>query len=81
MTFPYQLLHRTVSAVIEADRFGAEPAMLVHSWGSLAGFEDYASFLGRLGAEAVPDGFVTARVPAGTIHVGWVQGDPHWLAS
>jgi len=77
---PYQLLHRTVSAIIEADRLGAEPAMLVHSWGSLSGFEDYVAFLSQLGADAIPDGFVTARVPTGAIHLGWVQGDPQWLA-
>ena len=77
---PYQLLHRAVSAVVEADRFTAEPAMLVHSWGSLDGFDNYASFLSPLGADAISDGFVAGRLSSGVIHLGWVQGDPTWLA-
>lgn len=42
----YQLLHRTVSAVLEAERFGATTAvMLVHSFDSNgAGYADYLAF-------------------------------------
>ena len=49
----YQLLHRTASAIIEAERFGAPIAvMLVHSFSSSCeGFEDYHAFAKLLGAE------------------------------
>ena len=74
----YQLLHRTVSAIIEARRFLARDAvMIVHSFSSSdAWFEDYERFLSLLG--------VTARIgelatvpgrddPA--LHLAWVRGN------
>ena len=50
----YQLLHRTVSAIIEARRFLARDAiMLVHSFSaSDAWFEDYERFLSLFGLTA-----------------------------
>jgi hypothetical protein len=53
----YQLLHRTASAVIEAERFGARHAvMLVHSFTEEnLWFDDFAEFASvfRLKAEIV----------------------------
>lgn len=47
----YQLLHRTVSALIEAERFNAPHAlMLVHSFSQThERFEDYRAFVERMG--------------------------------
>lgn len=74
---PYQLLHRTASALIVAERFCAKSAvMLVHSFSAEnAWFDDYAAFLDLYG--------VTAKV--GVLHTlfddavpnlfcGWVKG-------
>ena len=48
----YQLLHRTVSALIEADRFGASYAMMmIHSFSQTnEWFDDFAQFVGLFGA-------------------------------
>ena len=68
----YQLLHRTASALIEAERFCAGHAlMLVHSFSQThEWFEDYARFLRLLKngvrAEALtPDGGSGALTPDG----------------
>ena len=49
----YQLLHRTVAALLEAERFGApEAVMLVHSFSATAEWrDDYVAFARALGAE------------------------------
>jgi hypothetical protein len=49
----YQLLHRTASAVIEAERFNATQAMIiVHAFGDdRGGFADFESFAQTLGVE------------------------------
>lgn len=74
----YQLLHRTASAVREAQRFHAAHAvMLVQSfqqgdrW-----FEDFAAFAAVLGAS--PEKGKLVAVPSHapcTLHLGWVRGD------
>jgi hypothetical protein len=48
----YQLLHRTVAAILSAQRFAARRAvMLVHSFSSNAtGYEDWSTFVRLLGA-------------------------------
>ena len=74
----YQLLHRTVSAIIEARRFLARDAiMLVHSFSSSdAWFEDYAGFLSLLGATARIGELTTVpghENPA--LHLAWVRGN------
>ena len=50
----YQLLHRTVSALLTAERFAARHAvMLVHSFSSKrTSFDDYAAFLQLFGLTA-----------------------------
>lgn len=81
----YQLVHRTVSALIEADRFSAPHALMVvhsfsqtHEW-----FEDFADFASVLGAEVVePDTIVRVGTCASvSLYLGWVTGDPKWLAA
>jgi hypothetical protein len=71
----YQLLHRTASAVIEAQRFGARHAvMLVHSFSDehlwFKEFQDFAKLYGA----AVEKDTVSAVQDLGGVrlHLGWV---------
>jgi len=75
----YQLLHRTASAVIEAERFGASTAlMLVHTWAQNdEGYADYRDFAMAIGGKPEINSVTATNVPA--LHVGWVRGDPRWL--
>jgi len=59
----YQLLHRTVSALIEADKFKAKNAlMLVHSFSQdNECFDDYKQFLALFDLDAKPDSIVFAK--------------------
>jgi hypothetical protein len=80
----YQLLHRTASAILEARRFTASHAvMLVHSFSQDdAHFDDFGAFASLLGAEPRKYGFArSAQHSEPTLHLGWVQGDPKYLAS
>jgi hypothetical protein len=74
----YQLLHRTVSALLEARRFGAPAAlMLVHSFSTgHARLADYRRFAARLGAgEAGVDAVVSVGTRDGiSLSLGWVAG-------
>jgi len=78
----YQLLHRTASAVIEAERFGAHDAvMLVHSFSPTnQWFDDFAAFVSLFGRRAEVDRLVTTIVSKGVpLHLGWVHGDEKYL--
>jgi hypothetical protein len=80
----YQLLHRTASAVIEADRFKTDDAaMIVHSFSTEnKWFEAYAEFLGLFGLSAKPGEMVRTNLPNGReLRLGWAQGDPRFLLS
>ena len=78
----YQLLHRTASAVIEAERFCAKAAaMIVHSFSADdLWFDDFARFasLFGLGVEIGKLASTTARggMP---LHIAWVRGDHRFL--
>lgn len=78
----YQLLHRTVSALIEAKRFHAsDAAMIVHSFSlEKRWFEAFALFVERLGGQARAGEPVKVTVP-GTISLvlGWAVGDAQFL--
>lgn len=54
----YQLLHRTVSALIEAGRFdSADAAMIVHSFSpDRRWYDDFAAFVSLLGGEPALSG-------------------------
>lgn len=78
----YQLLHRTASAIIEAQRFNAAHAvMLVHSFSqSREWFEDYAAFVALLGGNAIENGIVSLGSRSGvSLHLAWVCGNPEYL--
>lgn len=78
----YQLLHRSVSALMEAERYGAEHAlMLVHSFCPHdTSFEDYRAFAAILGLaqETVQVNRITGSRQLGTVrlHLGWVRDTP-----
>lgn len=80
----YQLLHRAASAVIEAKRFCAPRAvMLVHSFSSTRDWlDDYMAFARLFRVEAAVNRVVDVGVRDGVgLHLGWVCGDPRFLAA
>ncbi len=80
---PYQLLHRTVSALIEADRFKTDAAaMIVHSFSPQRRWLDtFARFVSLFDCAAEPDKLVLVRPHATRpLYVGWACGDPQFLA-
>ena len=79
----YQLLHRTASALIEAERFCAsDAAMIVHSFSpERRWFEAFERFCDVLGCGPVTVGEpVTLTVPGGKrLVLGWACGDARFL--
>jgi hypothetical protein len=76
--FRYQLLHRTASSVIEAQRFNAQNAlMMVHSFSPInEGFDDFKKFAGLYNAKAEPDKILYAgQVNGIDLYLGWVKGE------
>ena len=74
----YQLLHRTVSALIEAERFDASHgAMIVHSFSATSKwFDAYATFVELLGGEAASGTACEVEVPGKRpLLLGWAKGD------
>jgi hypothetical protein len=81
-TIRYQLLHRTASAIIEAERFGATHAvMLVHSFSKPnLWFEDFAAFCSLFGLQAEVDRLASTAAGNGLpLHLAWVHGDERFL--
>jgi hypothetical protein len=74
----YQLLHRTVSALIEAERFDAQhAAMIVHSFSpTKKWFDAFAAFVDLLGGAEARDGqpIVISGLSKPLI-LGWAVGD------
>lgn len=72
----YQLLHRAASALIEAERFCADTAiMLVHSFsrGDI-GLEDYRAFADLFGVASQPDQLVRLSQPSNIpLYVAWIR--------
>ena len=78
----YQLLHRTASALLEAQRFCAPHAlMLVHSFSqTYEWFEDYVAFAALYGQKAEPDSLVSVGEISGkNLYLGWVTGGKEYL--
>jgi Domain of unknown function (DUF6946) len=80
----YQLMHRTASAFIEAQRFKTDAAaMIVHSFSpERAGFEAYVQFASLFRAHGKPDELFAVR-PRATppLYIGWASGDPSFLTA
>jgi len=79
----YQLLHRTVSALLEARRFNASTALLlVHSFSQKnLGFHDYSRFakhLGLMNAQLNNVHFVK-RIDNIDLYLAWVTGKEKYL--
>jgi hypothetical protein len=82
-TTRYQLLHRTGSAIIEAQRFKAAHAvMLVHSFSpSSEWFQDYAAFASLMGGSATENNMVSVGSRSGvSLHLAWVCGNASYLS-
>ncbi|MEZ0018064.1 DUF6946 family protein [Sinorhizobium fredii] len=76
-TIRYQLLHRTASAIIEAQRFKTDmAAMIVHSFSEKRSwYADFAAFVSLFGVDAEPDRLICVR-PERTpsLYLGWATG-------
>ena len=77
----YQLLHRTASALIEAERFRATSAvMLVHSFNRTAdqtSWEDYCRFAEALGGIALENRITATNVSTCVpLFLGWITSLP-----
>jgi len=80
----WQLLHRTASVLIEAEKFNASHAlMLVHSFSrTYEGFADYAAFLSLYDVKARKDKIHCAGNLNGIqLFFGWVRGDIKYLSA
>lgn len=78
----YQLLHRTASALITAQQFHADTAvMLVHSFSPMARWrEDFDSFATALGATPVSANvYQLANFSSPSLFLAWCAGDPRFL--
>ena len=78
----YQLLHRTASAIVEAERFKTDgAAMIVHSFSpERMWFDDFAAFLALFGLAAAPGKAFFVTLPSGRdLMLGWATGDPVYL--
>jgi len=79
----YQLLHRTVSALIEAKRFNAANAlMLVHSFSNDdKWFNDYNQFLGLLELKGEINSLIgPKKIKEVNLYFAWVRGNSMWLS-
>jgi hypothetical protein len=78
----YQLLHRTVSAIIEGKKFNAKTAlMLVHSFSpSYEHFENYNEFLGLFGLTGEKDSLIgPVNIEGLDLYFAWVKGEKEYL--
>jgi hypothetical protein len=77
-TLRYQLFHRTASAIIEAERFRANMAlMIIESFSTEdVGLTDFQAFTHLFGVQSQPDRIVRlAQLETINLYVGWVR-DP-----
>lgn len=83
----YQLLHRTASAIIAAEKFNAPNAlMLVHSFSDnketeKAQFNDYCQFLELFDAAGEKDLLVKGKHEGINLFFAWVRGEKKYLKS
>lgn len=83
----YQLLHRTASALIEAEEFNAPNAlMLVHSFNrddeqENEGFADYCRFIALFDVEGEMNSLakVERKIHGINLYFGWVKGNRKYL--
>ncbi|XOV83805.1 MAG: DUF6946 family protein [bacterium] len=78
----YQLLHRTASAVIEANRFHAQTAiMLVHSFSQEdMWYEDFTDFSALFGIAPIKDhAHFAGQKSVEDLYLGWIVGNSEYL--
>jgi hypothetical protein len=78
----YQLLHRTASGAIEAERFKTdEAAMIVHSFSATRKwFDDFTAFTRLFDVDVAPDCGVGLSLRNGArLRLGWATGDAAFL--
>lgn len=78
----YQLLHRTASAIIEAERFlASRTMMIVHSFSCTnEWFDDFAAFAGLFSITPEINKVFTTKTPSGIpLHLAWIHGDEEYL--
>jgi hypothetical protein len=78
----YQLLHRTASAILEAERFLASRAMMiVHSFSRTnEWFDDFVAFAGLFSIRPEINKVFTTMTPSGIpLHLAWIHGDEKYL--
>ena len=78
----YQLLHRTASALIEAERFDASAAMMmVHSFSQEhLWFEDYQAFMNLFLKRGTPNSVTHVGERSGVdLYMAWVTGEERYL--
>ena len=78
----YQLLHRTVSAILEAKRFRTDQAvMVVHTFSKTNEWlEDYQYFQSLLGVNSGVDQAVAVELKSGiNLSLAWVHGSEKYL--
>ena len=78
----YQLLHRTVAAILEAERFEAKHAvLLVHSFSDQnLWFSEFRQLVSLFGVTAELNRTQTKRLQSGlTLHFSWVEGEKEFL--
>lgn len=73
----YQLVHRTVSALLAAEMFEAKTAlMLVHSFSAeKKWFSDFSRFAEVLGVTVQQDRILQSRIQSPKLFLGWCCGD------
>ena len=79
----YQLLHRTASALIEAEKlFATDAAMIVHSFSpEQRHFDAFKRYATLLGVDVTPGKVGTVVVPGGQrLLLGWACGDQRFRA-
>jgi hypothetical protein len=77
---PYQLLHRTASALVVGRDIGAAAAvMLVHTWGETTGFDDFSRFARLLPGKAEVGAVAATNHVHPALYLAWVDGDRQWL--
>ena len=84
LTVRYQLLHRTVSAILEAKRFRtSEAVMVVHTFSKTnEWFEDYQYFLTLFGLQAEANQAATTKIGKKiNLTFAWVHGSGKYLKS
>jgi len=81
--FRYQLLHRTASALIEAEKFNVSHALtMIHLFSQTdEGFDDFEQFVALFGAKVEVDSIVRiprrrtlrSRFNETNLYIGWVR--------